>query len=225
MGNSKFSNIQLDVYNRFTESVSAYQIKSSKTKYYLSQGQGAPEHIHPDYLHKGKKHMNHGQRIPYQSKVVKESPEKYHALMSTFKDVCQVVSDIIKKHLPDLHAQISIFCDILPLNDRPTTHPFPGCVINLQVATEGHLDSGDDTICVVIPFGDFEGGELVLSDAGLMINLQEGDVFIFPSFRLTHFNMHFTGVRGSLVMHSDKDGKRWVKDRNGWQFHMATLVS
>jgi hypothetical protein len=33
---------------------------------------------------------------------------------------------------------------------------------------------------------------------------------------MTHFNLHFEGVRASLVLHSDKYGDQWVRDRNGW---------
>lgn len=83
------------------------------------------------------------------------------------------------------------------------------------------MDSNDDRICVVIPFGAFRGGELVLHEMGLVIELQEGDIIIFPSSKLTHFNLHFTGVRGSVVMHSDKEVKSWIKDRNGWDKHMV----
>ena len=143
--------------------------------------------------------------------------------MEALHDICDVVAAILKKHLPDAYQHLSIFCDILPFNNRPATYPFPGLVINLQVATEAHLDSSDDTICVIIPFGDFEDGELILYEAALMIRVFEGDVVIFPSYQLTHFNMHFKGVRGSVVMHSDKEAKRWKTDRNGWIHHMATM--
>jgi hypothetical protein len=143
--------------------------------------------------------------------------------MSAMQDICGFVSSLIKKHLPEIHSQLSVFCEILPLNSRPSTYPFPGCIINLLVATEAHWDSGDDIVCVVIPFGEFKDAELVLMEARTMVDIQEGDVFIFPSFQLTHFNMAFKGVRGSIVMHSDKDAKRWRTDRNGWQNHMATL--
>jgi len=138
---------------------------------------------------------------------VHDSPETYKALMSTLEDICKFVSAILEKHLPDIHSQLSVFCDILPLNIRPTTHPFPGLVINLQACTEAHLDGSDD-----IPFGELDDGELVLFEAGLMVHLQEGDMFVFPSFHLTHFNMSFRGVKRSIVMHSDKNASRWKLD-------------
>jgi hypothetical protein len=168
--------------------------------------------------------VNHSQRTPFAAQAITDCPETYHDLMTALRDICTHVSDIIKKHLPDIHSELTVFCDILPLNEDPMTRPFPGCVINLQVSTEAHLDSGDDLICVVIPFGNFEDGELVLFEAGLIIDMREGDFFIFPSFHLTHFNMSFKGVRGSVVMHSDKGALRWKLDRNGWMNHIATFA-
>jgi len=91
----------------------------------------------------------------------------------------------------------------------------------MKVCTEAHVDANDDTICVVIPFGAYKGGELVLHEAGLVLELQEGDILIFPSYLITHFNLHFTGVRGSVVMHSDKEVKSWNTNRNGWDNHMV----
>jgi hypothetical protein len=178
--------------------------------------------VHPDFIRKeGVRHVNHTQRTPYVSSTARDDPETYEALQLALKDVCAYVSAVIKKHLPEIHSELSVFCDILPLNVRPTTYPFPGLVINLQVSTEGHLDGGDDIICAVIPFGEFENGDLVLLEAGLIVDIREGDFFIFPSFDLTHFNLFFKGVRGSIVMHSDKDGLRWKENRNGWHKHMA----
>lgn len=76
-------------------------------------------------------------------------------------------------------------------------------------------------LCVVVPFGTWTGGELCLYEAGLVFELKAGDILVFPSSELTHFNLHFLGERGSLVLHSDKEGKRWVEDCNGWQDHIV----
>jgi hypothetical protein len=125
------------------------------------------------------------------------------------------------EELKDSYDQLRVFCEILPLNHRPTTYPFPGYVLNINVCTAAHVDSGDVDICIVLPIGSFKGGELVLHEAGLVLGLVEGDILIFPSWRITHFNLHFQGVRASLVLHSDRDVKTWNEDRNGWSGHMV----
>jgi hypothetical protein len=131
------------------------------------------------------------------------------------------VHDLISANLPGEYKDIKVFADILPLNDVPVTYPFPGFVLNIQVATVAHLDGGDESSCVVIPSGTFTGGQLILYEAGLVLDLKAGDVVIFPSFKLTHFNLHFRGSRYSVVMHVDKEGKEWVNGRRGWQFHLV----
>ena len=85
-----------------------------------------------------------------------------------------------------------------------------------------HKDEGDDTICAVIPFGEWTDGRLVLHELGMVLDLTMGDVVFFPSCYVTHFNMGFSGVRCSLVLFSDKHGKDWVHFRNGWHNHMVT---
>jgi hypothetical protein len=86
----------------------------------------------------------------------------------------------------------------------------------VNAVTLGHRDRKDKAICLVIPIGDFTGGQLCLYEAGLVLGLNAGDMVIFPSHRYTHFNLDFEGIRASLVLHSDKEGDRWLIDRNGW---------
>lgn len=64
---------------------------------------------------------------------------------------------------------------------------------------------------------DTEGGELAIYELGIVFGLRSFDAIFFRSRYLTHFNLHFRGVRGSLVFHSDGTGKKWVHDRNGWE--------
>lgn len=81
--------------------------------------------------------------------------------------------------------------------------PFTGFVLNLNCTTMGHLDGADDTLCVVLLFGNFTGGEFVEFETGLIFNIMPGDFFAFPSSKITHFNLPYSGCRGSLVFHSD----------------------
>lgn len=62
-----------------------------------------------------------------------------------------------------------------------------------------------------------EGGELAIYELGIVFGLRSFDAIFFRSKYLTHFNLHFRGIRGSLVFHSDGHGKKWVHNRNGWE--------
>lgn len=109
-----------------------------------------------------------------------------------------------------------MYADILPGKAACPAYPFGGFVINLNVCTRAHRDWKDMDLCVVIPIGDFTGGELCLLEPGLVLAVRPGDMVIFPSHKITHFNLHYIGKRASLVLHSDRDGAQWVKNRNGW---------
>ncbi len=191
------------------------------TAYFICQGDGSPVDIHPHFIYKEQQNKaNHTQRATYFSKAIKDNPEQFDAITTALEDICKVVCETLQTHMHDDFNHLRVFCEILPLNRCPATYPFPGFVLNINVCTDAHIDANDDRICVVIPFGPYKGGELVLYEAGLILELCEGDILIFPSCRITHFNLHFVGVRGSIVMHSDKEVKSWNANRNGWNGHM-----
>jgi hypothetical protein len=66
-------------------------------------------------------------------------------------------------------------------------------VININVYTKAHRDSGDRHLCLVIPIGHFEGGGLCLLENGLVLELRNGDIAIFRSSEVTHFNLDYRG--------------------------------
>jgi len=111
---------------------------------------------------------------------------------------------------------------MLPFNANSPAFPFSGFVVNLCVSTNGHRDPKDKRICLVIPFGEWKGGEICLYELGLVIKLKAGDILVFPSCDITHFNLHFSGLRGSMVFHSDRQGDSWVQDYNGWSSYITT---
>jgi len=104
----------------------------------------------------------------------------------------------------------------LPGNNQSLVAPFVSLVLNINVATRGHRDGQDKDFCVVLPIGDFKGGELVMKEQGIVVELGQGDWIMFTSAHTTHFNMPYEGRRASLVLHSDKAMEQWVRDRNGW---------
>lgn len=79
-----------------------------------------------------------------------------------------------------------------------------------------HRDWNDKELCIVIPISDCEGGDLVLFELGLVLTLNSGDMVIFRSGEISHFNLHYRGKRASLVLHSDRSGDYWVNGRNNW---------
>lgn len=128
----------------------------------------------------------------------------------------------LEQYLKPEYDILSIDCAHLPSNQASPVHPFLGFVVNLNIASRCHRDWGDNKFCIVLAIGDFEGGELCLMEAGLVIPMRNGDFTLFLSGDVTHFNLHFKGERASFVLHSDKEIRKWNDDRNGWN-HNITL--
>ena len=121
----------------------------------------------------------------------------------------------MKNLLPDDYDILSQYVDMLPCNDTSPVYPFTGFVLNINVTTLAHRDPEDERLCLLLIISDCEGGELCFLEPGFVFALKLGDVIVFPSTKLTHFNTHFSGYRVSLVLHSDKHFRRWVEDNNG----------
>ena len=83
--------------------------------------------------------------------------------------------------------------DLLPAGNLPAVYPFQSWVLNLNAATKAHRDKKDCGLCLVIPVGLFEGGELCMVETGLVLEVKSGDIVIFPSPDITHFNLHYKG--------------------------------
>ena len=86
--------------------------------------------------------------------------------------------------------------------------------------TIAHRDSMDKNICLVFPIGDFQGGDLCLYEPGIRVPLSPGDVLVFPSGNITHFNLGYLGVRHSMVLHTDSAFDGWVDHNNFWTQHV-----
>lgn len=90
-------------------------------------------------------------------------------------------------------------------------------MINFNVCTKIHRDWTDLKFCVVLVISEnCVGGDLCFSEPGIRLELRNGDMVVFPSHKISHFNMPFVGERASVVFHSDREGKKWADNRNGW---------
>lgn len=122
----------------------------------------------------------------------------------------------IRKHVPDYYDEIIVFTELCPLKPPVLGTPYAGFVMNLNVITRTHRDNKDIKGCAVLVLGDFDGGELCFAELGVVFELKNGDLIVFPSGKITHFNLHYNGVRVSFVLHSDKSGEGYEGDFNGW---------
>lgn len=65
--------------------------------------------------------------------------------------------------------------------------------------------------------GDHKGGELCLLELGLVLELKNGDVIMFKSGQISHFNLHYSGTRASIVLNTDAAIHEYASNgMNGW---------
>lgn len=73
--------------------------------------------------------------------------------------------------------------------------------------TDLHYDANDldNSLCVIVPLGEFEGGELVFPKINLVVELKRGNIIYFQSKKLLHGNISASGIRYSLVFFNHKN--------------------
>lgn len=109
--------------------------------------------------------------------------------------------------MPKEYEILSQYCDILPADGIAPTYPFGGWIVNLNISTLIHCDYQDLKLCLIVVASDCEGGDLCLEKPRIALELKNGDMVIFASSKLSHFNSHFNGKRASLVFHSNVSAK------------------
>ncbi|KAJ7572414.1 hypothetical protein C8J56DRAFT_1068796 [Mycena floridula] len=112
--------------------------------------------------------------------------------------------------------ELEFFVQELPFDTSPGPTPFIGCIINLNVTSDGHLDIKDRDLCAIMPFAEWEGGQIVFYQLDIFANLNPLDIVIFPSNHITHFNFCHKHKHGSVVTSTDKGFDAWIKDENGY---------
>ena len=125
-----------------------------------------------------------------------------------------------ENHLPNEYATLIEVIDVLPGTSHSLFDPMASLVININARTNAHRDAYDMELCLVMPIGDFNGGELVMVEQGLVFPLQNGDIAVFRSAETTHFNMDYTGCRCSFVLQTDREFDKWINYCNGWSSNM-----
>ncbi|THU87829.1 hypothetical protein K435DRAFT_681018 [Dendrothele bispora CBS 962.96] len=184
---------------------------------YGTEGTFVPRDIHPHKLkNKNTSRTNHSQFLTRESADMRDHPEQYRQICDALEPILRwVVEKRLKRH-PDLFSEIEGEVDIYPLNDTNPVHPFSSFIINLNVKTQAHRDGGDKNGCIVLVLGDHIGGGVCLHEAKLVVEASHGDCLTFRSRDLTHFNLSYSGIRASIVIHSDRAGAAYQKNGFGW---------
>ncbi len=96
-----------------------------------------------------------------------------------------------------------------------TFFPWSSATVNYNVATKRHWDYDDVGMCGVIPFDGgsegtrFEGGDLVLSEISMVVEVPAGEGILFESSKIEHCNFPYKGFRGSVALSIHKSLEGW----------------
>ncbi|KAG1837056.1 hypothetical protein DFJ58DRAFT_846661 [Suillus subalutaceus] len=137
--------------------------------------------VQPWLLEKEGMRTNHGQVIPYISQDLQQHRLVYGTISKVYGELFEWVRQLMENYLQEEFEMLMEVASVLPGNALPPVVPFISLVININVRTKAHRDSGDRHLCLVIPIGHFEGGALCLLENGLVLELRNGDIAIFRS--------------------------------------------
>jgi hypothetical protein len=73
--------------------------------------------------------------------------------------------------------------------------------VNFNYQAEPHIDKNNDGVSCVVGFGDYEGGELVLTDTGEEINIRHRPYFFEAANTRHHVKPITSGTRLSIVFY------------------------
>ena len=144
-------------------------------------------------------------KLPYTTANTASSHcKKHQKCVQDLIQGLQPISGEISKHIETTHSVY--YSKMKKLNLGPNVPKpfgiFPTVAINFNVICQFHRDVKDhqNTLCVVCPLGNFEGGELTFPELKLVIHIKQGQAVAFRSNILVHGNLPvITGIRHSLV--------------------------
>ncbi|KAF9529451.1 hypothetical protein CPB83DRAFT_893541 [Crepidotus variabilis] len=190
----RFVDSKLEGFNHIHQSVHV-----SRYNRFALRGDGSFSREDPVLLQRKdkKKYVNTSQYIPRSCHEMNENVHAAEILNTLFEPVHRWMVRAISVLLPEHTAILQTVIDILPGGDTSDFYPFTSCVVNLN---------SDDTV----------GGELCMVEPGIVLALRNGDMVVFASGLVSHYNTHYRGQRASMVFQTDQDFDAWVRNRNGW---------
>ncbi|KAG1884557.1 hypothetical protein F4604DRAFT_1574409, partial [Suillus subluteus] len=141
---------------------------------HATRGDTAPINIHPYMMERSGVQTNHSQFTPYISVETALNQDLYELVKVIFGDLFQWIQNNLQKYLPEEYELLEASARILLGNHHSPVLPFLSLVFNINVITKGHRDGKDKDFCLVLPIGVFVGGELVMMETGLMVEVLQG---------------------------------------------------
>ncbi|KJA23733.1 hypothetical protein HYPSUDRAFT_120181, partial [Hypholoma sublateritium FD-334 SS-4] len=160
---------------------------------YSKHGTGFSPDVEPSINQtEGRRIFKTSDCIPRTSEELQEHIDEYLALTKCFEDIFEWTENAVKQVLPADYEVLAQFARVLPAGGLAPGHPFTSIVINLNCATKIHRDNKDFGFCLVLVLSeDCQGGDLCFIEPGIRLELRSGDIVLFRSSELTHYNMHF----------------------------------
>jgi len=123
--------------------------------------------------------------------------------LSKYSDVWTQMSRVLGQYAPGIFKQFQLY----PLNEpcERFCGAWAECVVNNggnnPNQTEAHRDVKESQYgySCVLSFGDYTGGALVLFELGIIVEMEPGDLLLFPDSLITHCNEPAEGNRMSIV--------------------------
>ena len=126
-----------------------------------------------------------------------------------------MITNIIRLNFPELYANFNIKIpnietNLLLFKSFAINFSIPGNYDQLnkkrQGATDPHKDYNDCMYAfyIIVVFGDFEEGDLVLSEIGIIIEVKCEYIVLIRSALLEHFNLRVLNNRFSIVYYLKK---------------------
>ncbi|TFK16552.1 hypothetical protein FA15DRAFT_432567 [Coprinopsis marcescibilis] len=192
--------------------------KSSHFSLYNKFSAIAPEgteQAHPSTFVHGSQTRDSSTLQPRESEAVLSYPLEFSHFKDSFQPLCEWISSQIQDLIPEEAGILEAYLNTLPGSPTVAVHPMPCMALNHNPCTLQHFDGGDAGSAIVIAFIKGKGGQLVLVELGLVLELESGHIVIFPACKLSHLNLHYEGFRVSMVFHSDCSSQAWLRNRNG----------
>ncbi|KAJ3098035.1 hypothetical protein HDU96_000164 [Phlyctochytrium bullatum] len=142
--------------------------------------------------------------------------EACQAFMRRIEQILLIVSERIRKLLPRFAAVQAIVNRVMErVRGFGLAVPggmFGGMSINYNISTQLHKDADDlpNGWCLILPYGNYSGGDLNMVETGYRLKVAEGELALFRSNLLTHGNEGVRDERLALVFYTCANLYRWA---------------